>query len=663
MKKVIIGILSLTPLYSLAQEDTLSMEKKKHQLSEVLIISPTDASESTDKPLANLDEYLNDHGHINMVRRGAYAWEANLNGMSSERNVMTIDGMRIFGACTDKMDPISSYVEITNLAEAEVSSSSLNAKHSGALAGSIDLKQAKIGFGRHYTKGNVMTGFEHNNLQKIAGAGLYFAREKFYFDLNASFRDAANYKAGKGEEILYSQFRKMNIAAQSGVQLSEHQELAFSFIYDRATDIGYPALPMDVSLAEAFIASVAYVRHHIHPRIDHWETKFYYNDITHIMDDTKRPVVPIRMDMPGWSKTGGLYSKLLGNFGQHHWEINAHAYQNYSYAEMTMYPNDPNEADMFMLTWPGVRTNDINLYIGDTWYFKDKWSLNMNASLAYHQDYIKDNFGYESLKIFYPEIEEKFNKLLKNIAVSVSYDQKSWYFNLGLSHAERAATVSEGYGFYLFNSFDGYDYIGNPYMKNEKANAINLSTHYKEGPFKAAFSTSYFLMQDYIIGKIAPELSPMNIGIKGVKVYESLDFAHIFNAVLDLDYAFHKNWNWTNQFSYRRGFAQEVGDLPMMQPFEYRGAVSFYKKGYLAKASVVANSKQTKINPDFGEQALDAYWIANISLSKDFQIGKHVLAAKLGVENILDRHYTTYADWNRIPQMGRNIFANLIWKF
>ncbi|MFC5048886.1 hypothetical protein [Aquimarina hainanensis] len=29
--------------------------------------------------------------------------------------------------------------------------------------------------------------------------------------------------------------------------------------------------------------------------------------------------------------------------------------------------------------------------------------------------------------------------------------------------------MSEGYGFFLFNSFDGYDYIGNPALKKEKS--------------------------------------------------------------------------------------------------------------------------------------------------------------------------------------------------
>jgi iron complex outermembrane receptor protein len=29
------------------------------------------------------------------------------------------------------------------------------------------------------------------------------------------------------------------------------------------------------------------------------------------------------------------------------------------------------------------------------------------------------------------------------------------------------------------------------------------------------------------------------------------------------------------------------------------------------------------------------------------------------VENLFDRRYTTYSDWNGIPQKGRNIYVNI----
>ena len=66
---------------------------------------------------------------------------------------------------------------------------------------------------------------------------------------------------------------------------------------------------MDVAKAEAFITSLAY-KHQFPSNggdgrgaLESWETKGYYNHITHVMDDTTRPDVEIHMDMPGESWT------------------------------------------------------------------------------------------------------------------------------------------------------------------------------------------------------------------------------------------------------------------------------------------------------------------------------------------------------------------------
>ena len=72
--------------------------------------------------------------------------------------------------------------------------------------------------------------------------------------------------------------------------------------------------------------------------VNSWETKVYFNTIMHKMDDTKRPFVPVHMDMPGWSKTYGYYSKIKAKNGNHNLLLNLNSFYNKSLAEMTMYP-------------------------------------------------------------------------------------------------------------------------------------------------------------------------------------------------------------------------------------------------------------------------------------------------------------------------------------
>jgi iron complex outermembrane receptor protein len=98
------------------------------------------------KTLTSIDDYLQKSAKVDMIKRGAYAWEPIINSMPTERTLVTIDGMRIFGACTDKMDPITSYVEVSNLSEATISSGQEGACFGNTIGGSIDLKRNQNNF-------------------------------------------------------------------------------------------------------------------------------------------------------------------------------------------------------------------------------------------------------------------------------------------------------------------------------------------------------------------------------------------------------------------------------------------------------------------------------------------------------------------------------------
>src|SRR5690554_2281749 len=119
MKKLILPlflVLSWSKLYS---QEILPDSLPNITIEEVIVISNSSNQHHKEpKALAPLDSYLEKSASVNMVKRGAYAWEPMLQGMATERSVITLDGMRIYGACTDKMDPITSYVEISNLSKA-----------------------------------------------------------------------------------------------------------------------------------------------------------------------------------------------------------------------------------------------------------------------------------------------------------------------------------------------------------------------------------------------------------------------------------------------------------------------------------------------------------------------------------------------------------------
>lgn len=628
-------------------------------LQEVIVIGKkANLHQKQSKSLTTVEDYLQQSAKINMVKRGSYAWEPLINNMPSERTVVTIDGMRIFGACTDKMDPITSYVEVSNLSEASITSGQQGSCHGATIGGAIDLKRTDLIQRKMGWNGSFSTGFETNNQHKIIGSSIGYNDKLFYANADFMFRDAENYKAGNNKEISFSQFRKYNVAATAGYFLTKKSLLEGSIIYDKATDVGYPALPMDVSLAEATIASLKYSYNPDSNYFTNWETKLYANSITHTMDDTKRPFVPIHMDMPGWSDTYGFYSKLKGKHKKHHFLANLNAFYNKSVAEMTMYPENVNENLMFMYTWPDVRTFYKGLFLEDNIQISKASQLKITANLGFHSNKVADEFGLQSLQIFYPEMNETKNRILKSFSGNYNWRNKKLDFGFGLAYGERAPSVSEGYGFYLYNSNDFYDYIGNPGLKNEKSFEGNFSLGYKNEQFSSKITSSFFYIQDYILGKINTNALPMTIGASGIKMYEAIDYATIFNIDWNIEYKISENWNWKMLLAYNSGKDNNKENLPFISPLRYSGNLQFKKENYNLGMTALGNFTQTEFASIYGETKTSDYVIFNINAGYSLFWNNRKMNLQAGIENILDKNYTTFSDWNGIHRMGRNFFIN-----
>lgn len=630
------------------------------RLNEIVVIGKgKQLHEKQEKSLATLDEYLQKSGTVDMVKRGGYAWEPMINSMTTERTVISIDGMRIFGACTDKMDPVTSYVEISNLSEAQIQSGQQGSCHGPTLGGAIDLKRhsgekASMGF-----SGGILTGYESNAKQRILGGSVKYRDSSFYVLSNVTYRKAENYQAGGQREIKYSQFEKINSSITVGYEFLQNQLLEASFIFDEAQDVGYPALPMDVSLAKAWIGSVKYAWAPKKHWVKHWETKLYANSITHFMDDSKRPDVPIRMDMPGWSDTYGYYSKIKGNKDAHDWMVNFNGFYNKSLAEMTMFSNQPNEPDMFMYTWPDVRTSYHGFYAEDVITLNCHQSWHWNIGLGIHQNRVANDFGFQSLQIFYPEMPSAKLRFLKSVGNQFQHQWNHLKFQLGGAYGERAPSVSEGYGFYIFNSYDLFDYIGNPNLKNEKSLEGSVGIEYQKSALKLHLKSSYFRISDYIIGISQTQWLPMTIGAQGIKQYQQLAYANLWHTQFSWEYKVLPSLRWNGQLVNSVGTDAARRNLPFLSPLQYRSELQFKANDWVAAIAVIGNATQTQYSPFYGENKTPAYALVNLSAGYQLTWVKQKLHIQTGIENLLDTYYSTFADWNNIPRMGRNLFVHL----
>ena len=638
--------------------DTVTLDKVSN-LDEVLIVSNEGGkrTRSVKGQVASIDEHLAELRNVNLVRRGSYAWEPVVNNMQTERVSTTIDGMKIFYACTDKMDPVTSYVESGNLQSISLNSGlDGNPQATGNIGGSLDLKLRKIGFDADPRQINLSAGHEWNGHLQVYGADAAFSGSRAYLNTGVFYRDADCYQVGGGELLNFSQFSKFNIFANAGLRLTDTDVLESTVIFDRATDVGYPALNMDVSKAQGFITSLSY-KHNFSKLA--WETKAYYNHIIHIMDDTTRPDVAIHMDMPGDSWTTGLYSLLTTSLGdytssfQHDVAVNYDLYYNRLFADMTMYPGGA--APMYMVTWPDVGTLNTGVAVTDNVSIDEKQSVRLSGKLAWQNQHLNNEEGYHGQKVFFPLMTDHYYQTTGRVAAAYQFSILNFQFSIGGGWGSRAPTVTEAYGYYLNNTFDQYDYMGNPHLKNESAFELNANSQFSIFNFQFGIDANVFLFNDYIIGRLDDRLSAMTVGAEGVKVYRNLDHALISNVSLTADWQITDRLAWNGRLSYSLGRDDESDPLPLISPVAWRTELQYRHDRLQGQIEVRGNARQRDFSAKYGETETAAWNIVNLSV----QYGFSSFTLRGGVENLLDSRYSSYSDWNNIPQKGRNVYLNL----
>jgi iron complex outermembrane receptor protein len=324
---------------------------------------------------------------------------------------------------------------------------------------------------------------------------------------------------------------------------------------------------------------------------------------------------------------------------------------------MTMYQQG--QLPMYMLTWPDHRKYQTGSSASWLVDLDSLWSLRLNGRLDlknYRQ--LSEDAKEEVAILGYPDGDR--NDMLKNFSVQVSRKITSALkTNFVLSYVERVPTGSELYGFYLFNSQDNYDYLGNPELMKETSFQAEASLIFQKGSNRLQLTGFYNRIYNYITGLIDPSISSMTIGASGVKSYINLPQATLTGLEMSAVLNPLKNWQAVSTLRYTYGITNENEPLPLIPPLKNIGSVRYQPGKFSAQIEYEAASHQYRINSDAGEDKTEGYFLLHTRLGYLINIFKSNSEIQLGVENILDKKYHENTDWGNIPRPGRNIYVQL----
>ncbi|MGF2410924.1 TonB-dependent receptor domain-containing protein [Ferruginibacter sp.] len=612
---------------------------------------------------STLEDIMSRLTELSLIRRGAYGMEPSIRYFNGGQINVQLDGMNIHGACTDKMDPATIYIEPVNLENLQVQTANTGFMNGSSIGGTVNMKMAEP----NYLYNDKLTGVFSSGYQTAAKAlfeslRLNYSSGKWAVAASGTYRNNKNYRSGGGAIIPFSQYEKVNYSLSVKFMQNQYNYFKADVLADDGWNIGYTALPMDVGYAAARIASFSWHKENFAKRLYKWQTKIYANRVKHFMDDSKRPLVPMHMDMPGESKTMGAFTEgemRLNKKQKLLFRVDGSS--TFLKASMTMYQTG--QSAMYMLTWPDNRKDQYG--ISASWLWQPDSLLQLQ--LTGRTDVISSKLVTAEAKDHVAIFDNAFTgrtDVLKNISAQLSKKMgRKIKLTTAIGYAERLPAASELFGFYLFNASDGYDYIGNPQLKSEQSLQADLSVLYNWKRSRVQVNAYYSKVTNFIAGTINTTFSTMTIGANGVKTYINLPSGSVAGAELSGFFKPSAAIDIVTTVRYTSAKDNNKQPLPYVAPFKNINSVRYQPKRFSVQVETETALDQNKISKQYGEDKTAGYFLLHGRLGYGATIFKNNIELQAGVENIFDKKYHDHLDWGNVARPGRNFYVQLQFTF
>ncbi len=655
MKKSIVLLLSVVAL-GYAQDVSLDpVEVDATVLSEV---------SQNAKVSADLGEVLaKDVPSIDMSRRSAIANDVFIRGFKRDNISVTIDGMKIYGACPNRMDPPVSHVLTNNIQSVEVIEGPYDVSEYGNLGGGIKIKtkEPHKGWG-----GDVSFGGGSWNYQKIAASfdgGDDFLRVLVSASSESSdqyedgdgntlaeqvqnYVDASNDPAIAGVRYLpqyedMKAYTKRSLMTKFYINPMENHELRLSYTANRSDSVMYPNSKMDAYYDDSDIYNVEYEVQNITPwyksvmvqyyrsKVDHpmgigyrYSSMMMGNKVNHMWSDMQAVRLKNRFLLSGFVTDVGL------EFCKRNWDGSYYLNDNFT----------------GMKSIDDVDTKNYSAYVKVD---KKFGALDVSVGARYDKSEVRP----DTLP------GNDYDSVAANIFANYNINGSNKIF-FGLAQAERVPDARE-----LYFRSNGI-VLGTPTLDQVTNQEADIGYKFQSDDVDFKIKMFYLMLTNYIY---------VNAD-KTANIFENID-ATIYGGEVSTSYYVLDDFALEATASYKRGqkdeplAGQSDKDLADIAPLEGKvGIIYDYMPKSYVRVDVSMRERWNDYDGDNGEQELASWAVVDFKAKHSFNKN---IDMTIGVNNILDKTYVrsnTYADLILITsgitekmilnEPGRYIYAN-----
>lgn len=631
----------------------ITLEQSAIKLTKDVVVNGSDGIVKIDGWLNSTDDIMQMAEGVSMQRRANFAMEPSIRGLQAGQIGVVIDGMKVFSACVDRMDPITAYVEVENLKKMEVSKGSFDLTKASSVGGTINIVTQDANFNSPLFFEAEIAFETVSNLQRFRSE-LNYSNSIWAVRGSFSTKKSNDFYAGNHTLINNSGYAKNNYTFNISTNLSDKHNLEFAFIGDNAYDIGYPSLLMDATKAQSQIYRFEYKWHSPFGVLNYFISKIYFNRIDHWMDDYNRDVtlrpVMTNMYMPMFGKTRTYGAMLDFSYVKsvHSFNLVLDYYKLSAFADMTMISVFDSVSNMYLINIGDAVLNNIAATLDYNWIPSNRFRLKTNLRFDYSKRDLQNEDAKKLLEIYWSENNILQDYSTFSISAVLEYDlDETNTLQLSLAKSERPPTHIENYGFYLYNYTDNYFYTGNPLLKPEQSQQIEIAFKHSNSLFNINFNLFYNNIKNYINGLQQS---------KDFKIFSNISSIYLTGFEFLGNINLIKSLILNTSASYTYGQNREYNEpLSMIPPLEGNIWLQYLKPSYKFSIELRFAGKQRRIaHKTTSEDITKGFIIFNIRGQINFW---NNVDLSFGIENIFDKLYNVHLSINNLPNSGRNFYA------
>ncbi len=689
-------VLLFTEMRSLSEFILTQNSQRENLISRLPYIQTTVVQSTLKQSSAGgIGDFLRGSANISGIRKGGTGIDPVVRGFKfSQLNVITDNGQKIEGGCPNRMDPSVSHIDIEDIKRIEIFKGPYALRYGPNFGGTLNLITVSEEKHKKFEINvDAMAGFQSNRNGMKNKLSVKGGNNAFFFGVGGNYKQYGNYLDGNGNKVK-SSYTKYNFGGYAGFHISENHTVTFKYDESKGRNVDFPALSMDERKDDTRLMSLDYKGIFKIGILDFITLKLYDSDVKHQMDNKNRPVSDTVVAVSDISaRNSGLRFetglKTDGGtlfFGADFENITKDGERVKS---MILQPGLPVKKEKL---WNNALIRNTGIFTQYSGAFLS-WDIIASARIDF-------NYGNSGEIVVTAPMQGEIYKYstdsITSKYVNFSFNAGATYHlneNFAISFSAGSGTRSpdmvERFIILLPVGYDKFDYLGNPKLKPETNNQVDLTFKFTNERYGLMQVNGFYsFINDYITGQRVPPSvqKPLTKGVLGVKRFENAGNARMrgFEFVYSSPVEFRLGTDISAAFTYGTidnssryiinedgqvtGDEEIVNDaLAEIPPFEATVKLKyrFFKGKFVPEFAVRMVAAQNHVSLSQDEQASPGFVTAKFYFK--YYFNKH-LSITGGVNNIFNKAYFEHLNRNIIGENyelyepGRNFWINLYFK-